>query len=120
MENNPIKLVGFLTDNKGVQVFHKQHDCMQGFEKDLSHQRRANGNVQDKFTIEYSKPQDPQFVRLNQNLCGFDLLQGQAYNHENELCQVKLPQIVTKEKNEEGYKEGEASVADFGLLYPAS
>ena len=37
-------------------------------------------------------------------------------NCDNELCEFKLLQIVPKERDEDEYKEGEATLSDAGVV----
>jgi hypothetical protein len=83
--NNPVETVGLVTDDYGNVVFHEQHEALRGFEEDLASRRDADGEVYDRFTIAFEKPQDPQFVKLNQFLGGFDILNAQYSNRYNEL-----------------------------------
>jgi hypothetical protein len=82
---------------------------LRGFEEDLASKRDADGEVYDRFTIAFDKPQDPQFVKLNQFLGGFDILNAQYSNRYNELCKFKMLQIVTKEMDVFQHKEGIAT-----------
>jgi hypothetical protein len=109
MMNHPVEMVGLVTDDYGNIVFHEQHEALRGFEEDLASRRDADGEVYDRFTIAFEKPQDPQFVKLNQFLGGFDILNAQYSNRYNELCKFKMLQIVTKEMDVGQYKEGIAT-----------
>jgi hypothetical protein len=115
MMNFPVQLCSLVTDDGGNQVFHDQHECVKGFEKNLANRREDDGFVHDKFNIPFDKPQDPRFVRVNKYAKGFDLLRANYVNGDNELCDFKILQIVTKEKNEEEHMEGNAGVSNTGI-----
>jgi hypothetical protein len=115
MMNFPVQLCSLVTDDGGNQVFHDQHECVKGFEKNLANRREDDGFVHDKFNIPFDKPQDPRFVRVNKYAKGFDLLRANYVNGDNELCDFKILQIVTKEKNKEEHMEGNAGVSNTGI-----
>jgi hypothetical protein len=48
-------------------------------------------------------------------LKGFDLLRGKYVNDDNEMCHFKILQVVTKEKDKEEDKTGEATISDSGI-----
>jgi hypothetical protein len=112
MMNFPIELVDLVTDDEGNPVFHEQHQCVQGFEKDLARRREADGYVYEVFDLHFEKDQDQGLVRINSKLSGFDVLRAKYVNSENELCHFKMLQIITKEYDEDENREGEATYND--------
>jgi hypothetical protein len=119
MMNYPVELVDLVTDDAGNQVFHEQHPCISGFEKDLAARRESDGYCYETFTVTFDTEQDPKFVQINEKLKGFDLLRGKYVNSDDELCHFKILQIITKEKDVEEYREGEASISDCGVTIKA-
>jgi hypothetical protein len=112
MMNYPVELVDLVTDDEDNQVFHENHPCIDAFEKDLEPRREHDGYCYETFKIDFEKNQDPQFLRISDKLNGFDLLRGKYLNSEDELCHFKILQIITKEKDEDEYREGEANLSN--------
>jgi hypothetical protein len=109
MTNHPVELSDLVTDSEGNQVFHENHPCVDGFEKDLEPRREHDGHCYKTFHVDFETDQDPQFLRINDTLNGFDVLRGKCLNCENELRHFKMLQIMTKEKDKDERREGEAS-----------
>jgi hypothetical protein len=107
--NYPVQLVELVKDDSGMPIFHDQHEALKGFERDLARRRDFNGDIYDEFIVEFDKPQDPQMVQLNTRLKGFDVLRAKYLDRNGELCDFKMLQIITKEKDETEFQEGTAN-----------
>ena len=108
--NFPVELCALVEDDKGNVIFSDQHPAVVGFDKDLAGRREMDGYVYSSYCIEFEKPQEPQFVKLNQFLSGFDVLRAKYSNKDNECFSFKMLQIVTKEKSE---SKGSADSASY-------
>jgi hypothetical protein len=117
--NYPVQLCPLVTDGNRQQVFHEQHDVIIGFEKDLSSRREKNGFPDSVFDIRFENDQDPTFVSINTKLKGFDLLRSKYVNADNELCYFKILQIITKDKDNDEYREGGATEEDCPTVMSA-
>ena len=115
--NFPVGLCELVTDDNGNQVFDEQHECVKGFEKNLAARREDDGYAYDTFHIEFDEEQNIKFVPLTQNLKGFDILRSTYQDSDGEMCQFKILQIVTKEKEIiEEVLEGDATMSDCGIV----
>jgi hypothetical protein len=64
MMNFPVELVDLVMDDEGNPVFHEQHQCVQGFEKDLVGRREADGCIYEVFDLNFEKDQDPDQLQI--------------------------------------------------------
>lgn len=118
--NHPIELVELVTGENGEPVFHAQHEILRGFEKDLAPRRETKGvhkgSIMDPFVIKFECDQDPNFVALNSKLKGFDLIDAKYLSRKGKICEMKLLQIVTREKSEDEIREGTANAVDCSAV----
>jgi hypothetical protein len=118
--DHPIELVELVTTDDGEPVFHPQHEILRSFEKNLLPRREVEGvnkgSVVDKFVIQFDTYQDQKFVSLNNMLKGFDLIDAKYLNRKGKICEVKILQIVTREKNEDETDEETANAVDCGIV----
>jgi hypothetical protein len=113
--NYPVQLVDLVTDDSGVPVFDEQHQIVREFEKDVAPRReldgREKGRIWEWFDIRFKKDQDPRFVQVSTKCSGFHLLRAKFINSDNEVCNFKMLQVVTKEWDPEEFQNA-APTAD--------
>jgi hypothetical protein len=118
--NHPIELVELVTSENGEPVFHAQHEILRGFEKDLAPRRETKGvhkgSIMDPFVIKFECDQDTNFVALNSKLKGFDLIDAKYLSRKGKICEMKILQIVTREKSEDEGREGTANAVDCSAV----
>jgi hypothetical protein len=68
------------------------------------------------FVIKFESNQDPNFVALNSKLKGFYLIDAKYLSQKGKICEMKLLQIVTREKSEDEIREGTANAVDCSAV----
>jgi hypothetical protein len=86
--NYAVELLDLVTDDESNPVFHENHPCTKGFEKDLESRREHDGYCYETFKIDFEMDQDPQFLQINDKLNGFDVLRGKYLNSKDKLCHL--------------------------------
>jgi hypothetical protein len=117
--NYPAEMCELITDKSGNAIFHRDHACTQAFVGDMVTRRDPDGYCYDTFRLTFEEEQNPVFVEIvdaKTKLDGFDLLRGQWFNADNEICDFKLLQILIKNKDLDENKTGIAKPSDWGVI----
>eukprot|EP00957_Ditylum_brightwellii_P139298 10615921-Ditylum_brightwellii.AAC.1 len=114
--NLPYLLSNSVRDASGQLLLPLSHLCNSGMEQSMKVKRQPDGYSYNAFHIDYKEEQNPSFLAIRNDLTGFNLLSGCYSDSDGELCDFKLLQVVTKEKDNLMHQKGKAVNVDCGIF----